>query len=396
MDERCLRFLTRLRGDRTLCQVREALGHPRDLFGDWEAGRREPSASEVLRCARLLGADVLGGLRAFDARAADALVDLDDESLARWMSCVCEGIAQRRLALDCGRPVAVVRRWLSGRVRPRFGELIALIDAATGRGQEALDALLPSMPALEARSSPPPVPQDTPAATAPAPALRVVPTPVPAPPREPEIRARARDALLEARRVARGAEPPPTPSDLADVADLPEDHWPEEDDPTEEIVRPPTPAPHLRVVRTPADPPATRTASPLPAGASEVWQAMHSPDYARLGSHRPGFLAARAGLHPTEESAVIEALRCAGACRWHAPRWQALGARPDAPRAPSSGDPLERLAASIGAPVVLSLSDADAEIVPLLCRRTPTELAVIEASSWPKDQLIVIRPTSAA
>jgi len=353
MELRARTFLIDLRGDEPTSALSARLGYPSDVVAEWEAGRRWPTAGEFLRVCAARRIDVPAALRRFDPQAASAFGTGQDDEVATWLQAVCDTADARRIARDIGRPAATVRRWLGGQVRPRLPEVLALVESATGRSEDLLQALLPRPAEPEAA---PPSPQSARARTR-------------------DSHGRVADALDRARRLRaavsgrRGGPPVEDPVPVAVELD-------EEDEVTVEVFG------------------QEATDRIRRAHQDRVWRAVASVDHAALGRHRPGWLEARTHLSVEDVADALGALEALGRVRWAEDRWEAVDHPADlAADGISEQDetPLERLIRRRGAQVVISLARPDLDRVRSLERRTQRELEAIADSAHRGEVLTLVR-----
>lgn len=155
MDEVARQLVRALRGSRSQQAFSRRLGYRSNPVAEWEAGRRQPTAAEVLRAARVAHLDVDGAFRGFHAEAAPALGVGDTRGVAVWLDTLRGGVTVVDLARRAGRSRFAVARWLSGEAEPRLPDFLRLVDALTGRVSDLVAGLVPieQVPALAARAS---------------------------------------------------------------------------------------------------------------------------------------------------------------------------------------------------------------------------------------------------
>lgn len=345
MELRARAFLIDLRGSEQSASLSSRLGYTSDVVAEWEAGRRWPTASEVLRVCTARRIDVRAALHRFDPGSAAAYGSGEDAEVAAWLRGVCGRADPRDIARRLGRPVATVRRWLGGQVRPTLPELLALLDAATGRAEDLLCELIP-------RDDSPP---------------RPVAASNSALARSSGPRERVNTALQAARRIRRAVHASDVPVTVPVELD--------EDEVTVEVFgQDEAPARALAQAR------------------DQVWRAVASADHARLGRHRPGWLEARCGLTVDQVAEALQDLEARGAVRWDSDRWEPAFYPADLPADPPPvPTPLARLIALRGAQVVVPLSNADLQRVRAMDRRTRAELLAISQSTERTDVLALVR-----
>lgn len=144
-----LELLRALRGKRSQVAFARRLGYRGNPITDWERGTRRPTAVEALRAAERVGLDVRGAFTRFvpipppsyepeTARGRKRLLQL-----GAWLEALRGDVAIHELASRVGRSRFGVGRWLAGRTQPRLDELLALIDAITGRAHDWVAELVP-------------------------------------------------------------------------------------------------------------------------------------------------------------------------------------------------------------------------------------------------------------
>lgn len=156
-EQAASQLLRAVRGDRSQVAFSRALGYRSNPVADWEAGRRFPTAAELLRAADLAGCDVEAAFAAFDRSTARYLGEADDQGVADWLSSWRGERTLHEVAERCDRSRYAVGRWLSGSTRPRVPDFLRLVQALTGRVtdlvRELVDAdRVPALTPLRARS----------------------------------------------------------------------------------------------------------------------------------------------------------------------------------------------------------------------------------------------------
>lgn len=132
-DKVSRRILRALRGKRSQAALARRLGFRSNVAAKWESGQRTPDAVSVFRHSRQLGIDIFGTCRKFHPPTADALSELEDEHLARWLDSLRGTQAVGSIAVRSGLSRFSVGRFLSGASKPNLPHLLALVDATTGR-----------------------------------------------------------------------------------------------------------------------------------------------------------------------------------------------------------------------------------------------------------------------
>lgn len=139
MDAVARQLLRAIRGSRSQIAFCRRLGYRSNVASDWEGGRRFPDAAEALRAASACGIDVSAALRRFHAPSAEAYTT---GGLAPWLRALRGSTPHAFLARTCGASRHQVGRWLRGDAVPRLPELLALVDACTGRVADLVAALV--------------------------------------------------------------------------------------------------------------------------------------------------------------------------------------------------------------------------------------------------------------
>jgi transcriptional regulator with XRE-family HTH domain len=214
MELAARQLMRAIRGSRSQIAFCRRLGYRSNVATDWESGRRFPDATEALRAAAVVGTDVPAALRAFHAPSADAFAA---GGVAAWLSALRGSTPHAFLADAAGASRHQVGRWLRGDATPRLPQLLAVVDACTGRMPDLVAALVDvsQVPAVaaaaEARRRAGRLLYDAPwspavltlLATAPSGTVAAIAARVGAPPAE---LAPAVDALVDAGLVARDGE----------------------------------------------------------------------------------------------------------------------------------------------------------------------------------------------
>ena len=147
-------LLRALRGKRSQVAFARRLGYRGNPITDWECGRRQPSATEVLRVADLTGAPVRHAFTRFHAAAPPCLSD-GKWQLASWMEAVRGTTPINEIALRMGCSRFTVSRWLAGKTQPKIQEFLHFVDVLTGRTHDWVAELVPiaQVPTLQAEHS---------------------------------------------------------------------------------------------------------------------------------------------------------------------------------------------------------------------------------------------------
>ena len=121
-----------IRGRRSQVAFARRLGVRGAAVANWEAGRRSPAITEVLRAAGLVGIDVRAACRAFEPRLTPPEAPEDYATVVSWL----QGLRGRATQHDLARAMGVSRhqvgRWLRGEAVPRVHEFLALLHALSG------------------------------------------------------------------------------------------------------------------------------------------------------------------------------------------------------------------------------------------------------------------------
>ncbi|MCB9673454.1 MAG: DUF4423 domain-containing protein [Alphaproteobacteria bacterium] len=143
-------FLRAVRGPRSQVAFSRRLGYRTNVASDWENGRRAPRSSEVFRVLERVGVDVAAGVARFHEPSAHALA----AGTAAWLRALQGSTSTSALAERTGFSRHQVGRWLRGDADPRLPELLALIDALTGRMPDWIAAFVDvaRVPAVAARA----------------------------------------------------------------------------------------------------------------------------------------------------------------------------------------------------------------------------------------------------
>ncbi|HKP61794.1 MAG TPA: DUF4423 domain-containing protein [Polyangiales bacterium] len=136
-------LLRALRGKRSQVAFSRRLGYRSNVACDWEAGRRFPTAAEVLRACRRLGVDVDAAFTAFQPACAPALRKGAGFHVERWLSSLRGDLKVVTLAARSGYSRYAIMRWLSGQAQPRLPDFLALVEAITARASDLVQHLVP-------------------------------------------------------------------------------------------------------------------------------------------------------------------------------------------------------------------------------------------------------------
>lgn len=140
MDQAARELIRAIRGKRSQVAFSRRLGYRGNVAAKWEGGHRFPTFSETLRAASRCGIDVPAALARFHAASAERY---DPEDLGPWLMALRGRSNQASLARRSGLSRQQIGRMLSGRSRGRLPEVMALLDAMTGRLPDLVGALVP-------------------------------------------------------------------------------------------------------------------------------------------------------------------------------------------------------------------------------------------------------------
>lgn len=112
-------------------------------MGEWEGGRRFPTAAEFLRVCRICGIDVSDAFTRFHPTSAAALGVQDDAGVAAWLTAIRGQASVTEIARRLGMSRTAVSRAMSGAARPRLPMFLALVEACSGRVADLVGALVP-------------------------------------------------------------------------------------------------------------------------------------------------------------------------------------------------------------------------------------------------------------
>ncbi|MCB9682101.1 MAG: helix-turn-helix transcriptional regulator [Alphaproteobacteria bacterium] len=152
MDLAARQLLRALRGDRSQLAFSRRLGFRSAVAADWEAGRRSPTADQVLHAASRVGVDVPAAIAAFHPAAADAWAPGPD-GLAAWLRRLQGDTSVTEIAARTALTRHQVGRALAGTTHPRLPAFLEILDALTGRAPDLVAGLvdIDAVPALAPR-----------------------------------------------------------------------------------------------------------------------------------------------------------------------------------------------------------------------------------------------------
>lgn len=153
MEDVARQLLRVLRGFRSQLAFSRRLGYRSNPVAEWEAGRRFPTAAELIRVCRVLHLEVDGAFRTFHPEAAPLLGRGDGVGIAAWLDALRGREPIQAVAARVQRSRFAVARWLAGTAEPRLPDFLALVEAITGRVADLVALLAPigEIPALAAR-----------------------------------------------------------------------------------------------------------------------------------------------------------------------------------------------------------------------------------------------------
>jgi transcriptional regulator with XRE-family HTH domain len=142
MERIARELLKALRGPRSQVAFARRLGYIGNPVADWEAGRRFPTALELLRAyEKVMGnaEEPLGRFHpSIPARRSDGTLDL-----APWLSALRGSASAQDIAARAKLSRHQVSRWLRGQTQPRLPDFLRLLEAITGRASDLVAELVP-------------------------------------------------------------------------------------------------------------------------------------------------------------------------------------------------------------------------------------------------------------
>ena len=142
MEQAARELLRAIRGKRSQEAFSRRLGYSSNPVSDWEAGRRFPTATEMLRACALSNIDVHAAFRRFSPEEAEALTDVSDGAVAAWLSALRGNAPIKDIAERAQASRYAVARWLAGNTRPRLPDFLQLVQALTNRLSDLLAELV--------------------------------------------------------------------------------------------------------------------------------------------------------------------------------------------------------------------------------------------------------------
>lgn len=141
MHQAARELMRAIRGHLPQTAFSRRLGYRGNPASDWEAGRRMPTADEMLRACQWVGIDAHAALMRFHAAMPP---DLNDpQAVPRWLDELRGTTPINTLAARTGRSRFSISRFLSGESRPRVPDFLRLVDAITGRACDLVAELVP-------------------------------------------------------------------------------------------------------------------------------------------------------------------------------------------------------------------------------------------------------------
>lgn len=154
MDESAWRDATRellraLRGRRSQVAFARRLGFRSNVPAAWEGGHRVPNTAELFRVCGRVGVDAETAFARFHPPAAGAVA----ADIGPWLQELRGRTSVGDVAGRSGFSTAQLRRWLGGRASPRVHQLLAVVEALTGRAADLVAELvdIDDVPTLAAR-----------------------------------------------------------------------------------------------------------------------------------------------------------------------------------------------------------------------------------------------------
>lgn len=141
-------LLRALRGGRSQVAFSRRLGYRGNPVAHWEAGRRTPTAQEMLRACGRVGIDARAALARFHPTPAPE----SPAELHAWLDRLRGSTTMVELAKRTGHSRFTISRWLAGVSKPRVNEFLQLVEAITGRACDLVAELvsIEQVPAMQA------------------------------------------------------------------------------------------------------------------------------------------------------------------------------------------------------------------------------------------------------
>ncbi len=132
-------LLRALRGRRSQVAFARRLGFRSNVPAAWEGGHRVPNATELLRVCERVGVDGPAAFGRFHPPAAESIAD---GTIGLWLTELRGRTSMNELSVRSGFSTSRLRRWLNGTATPRVHQLLALVDALTGRAPDLVAELV--------------------------------------------------------------------------------------------------------------------------------------------------------------------------------------------------------------------------------------------------------------
>ncbi len=123
-------LLRAIRGSRSQEAFSRKVGISVATVAAWENGRRFPTLPRALAASTAVGLDPHAALLAFHAEP------MAPDDTAAWLRSLQGDQRREDIATESGASIHQVGRWLSGRAEPRLPDLLTLVHAMTGRGED--------------------------------------------------------------------------------------------------------------------------------------------------------------------------------------------------------------------------------------------------------------------
>jgi DNA-binding transcriptional regulator YiaG len=131
-----------VRGKRSQVALSRRLGYRGNPVTDWEAGRSQPDAVEIVHAAELTRLPVTAAFELLHPGAPPRLQDARVD-IAAWLDQLRGTTSVATVARTLGRSRHSVRRWLSGESRIKLPDFLELLDRLTGRAHDWVAELVP-------------------------------------------------------------------------------------------------------------------------------------------------------------------------------------------------------------------------------------------------------------
>ena len=153
MDEAARQLMRAIRGPRSQVAFSRKLGYRGNVAAKWEGGHRFPTFGEMLRACLASRIEVAEALKRFHEASADEWDSAEPTAIHRWLCALQGRTTQALLAERAGLSRQQVGRLLSGRAQGRLPQVLALLQAMTGRMPDLIGALvdIEQVPAVSAQ-----------------------------------------------------------------------------------------------------------------------------------------------------------------------------------------------------------------------------------------------------